>query len=162
MKDFRFSNEQTSAHTANVMSVLERPRLWIPQTDYPDYFEWLGKVGEELETEQKRAMLAYFGSVPVGSVVYQRSKTNPKSLEVKNISVSPDVRGRHVASFLLRNAEIEGSRQDFTGCTEAIVDTKLTNSGMIAFLIDQHYLPIQITDLYGLTSNADVVLTKNL
>src|ERR1700740_2677910 len=118
MVDFRFSNEQTSAHTANVISILEKPRLWVPGSDYPDYFEWLGKVGEELEHEHKRAMVAYAGNNPVGSVVYQRSKTSPKTLEIKNISVSPDVRGRHVASFLLRNTEIEGSNNDFPGCTE--------------------------------------------
>jgi ribosomal protein S18 acetylase RimI-like enzyme len=160
MLDFRFSNEQTSGHTAGVMSVLEKPRLWIPTKDYPDYFDWLGKVGEELEDQQKRAMVAYQGKEPVGSIVYQRCKTNPSVLEIKNISVNPDLRGRHIASFLLRNTEIEGSHYDFPGCTEVVVDTKLDNHDMAAFLIAQSYLPSRIRDLYGLTGVADIILAK--
>lgn len=162
MVDFRFSNEQTPSNTASVVSLLEKPRLWIPGTDYPDYAEWLGKTSEELETEQKRAMIAFLGHEPVGSVVYQRHKTKPTVLEIKNISVSPDVRGRYVAGFLLRNTEIEGAKHDFPECTEIAVDTKVDNLAMTAFLMAQHYQPTVVTDLYGLTEVADLMFAKTV
>lgn len=159
MRDFRFSNNHTPSAINGAMGLLEAPRLWVPETDYPDYRYWLQKVEGQLGHE-KRAMMAYWGKQPVGIVMYQRHETEPGTVEIKNISVSPEARGRHVASFALRNAEIEAIQYDFPGCNRLVVDTKITNSGMIAFLTEQGYTPIAVTDLYGLKAGEDIVFEK--
>lgn len=161
MRDVRFTNEHDTASAGNVIDVLKRPRLWIPTTDYPDYPLWLDKVEAELDTQAKRAMLAYSGTEPVGVVLYQRHKEQSDTVEIKNISVSPDVRGRYFGSFLLRNVEAEALGSDFPTCSKMVVDTKLSNFDMINFLLKHRYRPTLITDLYRLGGGEDIVLTKD-
>jgi hypothetical protein len=62
--------------------------------------------------------------------------------------------------FLLRNAEIEAVQHDFLGIDEYVVDTKVSNVQMIAFLESQGYSVKDIADLYGLDAGLDVVMTK--
>lgn len=161
MADFRFTNEHGSSELGNVVGILEQPRLWIPSTtDYPDYDEWIQKTQEQIELGSKRAMLAYFGREPVGTVVYQRHETRPGVVAIRNISVSPDAKGRYVGSFLLRNTELEAVTQDYPECNEILVDTKISNSGMISFLIGHGYQLEEVTDLYGLGAGVDAVFAK--
>jgi len=161
MIDFRFTNEHQASGISDILDVLQKPRLWVPRQDYPDYSQWLEKVEVELQAEEKRAMLACSGRDPVGVVVYQRHKYDPQSVELKNISVAPDVRGRYVGSFLLRNTEVEAQGFDYPDCTRVTVDTKVKNSGMIGFLIHHGYTPIGVEDMYGLGAGKDIVFTKN-
>lgn len=162
MKEVRFSNEHPEREIEVVAGFLERPRLWIPTDDYPDFHHWLEKVRDQLFDNRKRAMVAYVEGEPVGAVVYQRHPDDPTTLQIKNVSVSPDVRSRHFGSFLLRNAEAEGAGHDFPGCEQVVVDTKMGNREMVAFLLDQHYAVERIADLYGLNTGLDVVLRKDL
>ena len=102
------------------------------------------------------------GKNTVGAVIYQGIVNQPRTLELRNISVSDDARGRYVGAFLLRNTEVEATQNDFPGIEEVIVDTKSTNIEMLAFLESQGYGVKEITDLYGLGTGLDVVMSKSL
>jgi ribosomal protein S18 acetylase RimI-like enzyme len=162
MADFRFTNEHRASEVGNVIGALERPRLWVPANDYPDYYEWLQKTEQQIGSGQKRAMLAYSGLEPVGTIIYQRHECRPGCVEIRNISVDPSVRGRYVGSFLLRNTEAEAVQRDFVDCQEMVIDTKVANSDMIAFLLKHGYKLAEVTDLYGLSAGEDAVFTKSL
>jgi ribosomal protein S18 acetylase RimI-like enzyme len=163
MADFRFTNEHSPSELGNVVGVLERPRLWIPSTtDYPDYLDWVQKTEAQIAKGNKRAMLGYAGRVPIGTVVYQRHETRPYMVEIRNISVSPDARGRYVGSFLLRNTEVEATTVDYPECSGVVVDTKTTNTEMIGFLMDHGYRLEEVADLYGLGAGEDAVFVKSV
>lgn len=163
MTEFRFDNNHTSAQAADIVDVLRQPRLWIPtEKDYPTHRSWLDKTEAQIVDGPKRAMAAYMGRDAVGAVIYQRSTEQPNLLEIRNISVSTDARGRYIGAFLLRNAELEAVRNDFIGVDEIVADTKITNEEMITFLISQGYSIKDITDLYGLGTGLDVVMSKSV
>jgi ribosomal protein S18 acetylase RimI-like enzyme len=158
--DFRFTNDWPVSMTDEVVSYLLGPRLWIPVCDYPDFGDWTQKVHADLKAERKRALLALSGGIIVGAVVYQRHAVEFGTIEFKNISVRPDERGRLVASFLVRNAEVEGAR-DF-GATRVVVDAKASNRGIRLFLERQGYRIAERRDLYGLGTGDDLVFRKRL
>ena len=161
MKEFRFNNDHNSAEVADIVDVLRQPRLWIPtEKDYPNHGAWLDKTEDLIISGKKRAMAAYMGKDAVGTVIYQRDPKEPTLLEIRNISVSDDARGRYVGSFLLRNAEIEAAQNDFPGIEQYVVDTKTSNVEMIAFLESQGYSVQDITDLYGIGAGLDAVMSK--
>jgi ribosomal protein S18 acetylase RimI-like enzyme len=107
-------------------------------------------------------MSARIGTQTVGAVIYKAHPDDPSTLQIKNISLAPDARGRHIANFLVRNVEIEAARHDFPDCTQVVVDTKTTNTEMLSFLFAAGYELAAIEDLYGLDSGLDAVLTKPL
>jgi ribosomal protein S18 acetylase RimI-like enzyme len=163
MKDFWFTNDHSEAGAATVIDVLRRPRLGIPtHTDYPDFDEWLSKTEAKIQDSRKRAMLAFHGGKAVGAIVYGRHETEPGMLAIRNISVEPEASGRYVASFLLRNVEVEARDHDYAGVNQAIVDTKTVNNSMLLFLARHGYQIQEITDLYGLGAGLDAVLMKPL
>lgn len=141
-----------------VIDYLRGPRLWVPKQDYPDFDAWAEKVHVQLRSEEKRAIVALASGAVIGAIIYQRHRTEPDALEVKNITVRPDVRGRYVASFLLRNAEVEGAA-DF-GIDRVLVDAKVRNLGVRAFLLQAGYAPRALMDLYGLGAGEDIVYGK--
>lgn len=160
MSEFQFTNEHTASQVGAIIDVLRSPRLWIPaRHDYPDYEDWLLKVETEIAAGDKRAMLARMNGQAVGAVVYQRDEG--ATLKIKNISLAPDARGRHIGSFLVRNTEVEAHRYDFPDCDQVMVDTKTSNTDMINFLLVNGYHVQEIKDLYGLGTGPDVVLTKS-
>lgn len=154
-----FTSEETVRRADELVDYLRGPRLWIPGGDYPDFDAWLERAHGELKDERKRALVAMTNAV-VGAIVYQRHRGDPRSLELKNITVRPDERGRLIASFLLRNAEREGVR-DY-GSRRAVVDTKRRNYPMRQFLFRNGYRPVTVADLYGLSAGEDVVYEKLL
>jgi GNAT superfamily N-acetyltransferase len=158
--DFRFTTDRIWERADEIISYLLGPRLWIPKVDYPDFENWLGRVHIQLKSEEKRAVIALSSGYIVGAIIYQRHQELEETLEVKNITVRPDMRGRLVASFLLRSAEMEGHR-DF-GCRRVVVDAKAKNIGIRAYLFKNGYSPEKMEDLYGLGSGEDVVYGKIL
>ncbi|MGB4966728.1 MAG: GNAT family N-acetyltransferase, partial [Candidatus Saccharimonadales bacterium] len=146
-----------------VAVALDQPRLWIPGGDYPAHATWAQQALGELEAGQKRAMVAYWGKEVVGAVVYQRSKARSTELEIKNLSIEPYARGRHIADFLMKQVEIEGVH-DFPGCTAIVADTKITNKGLLAFVSGIGYRVQGVTELQSMGQNgtADVLLRKDL
>lgn len=143
-----------------VADYLRGPRLWIPRTEYPDFEAWLERAHAQLKSEEKRALLAIARGEIVGAVIYQRHRRDPGLLEIKNVSVRPDARGRHVASFLLRNAEVEGVA-DF-GCSRAVADTKASNLSVRSYLVRNGYSLAAREDLYRLSSGDDAVYHKSI
>lgn len=155
-----FTSDRTVRMADEIVDYLLGPRLWVPKDDYPDYGDWVQKVWSQLRSEEKRALVGVSGRRVVGAVVYQPHRALPGVLEVKNLTVRPDVQGRHMASFLLRNAEVEGVR-DF-GSREVTLDAKARNAAIRAFLLRNGYAVSGVRDLYGLRAGDDVVFRKVL
>lgn len=158
--DFSFTNEYGLGKVDEIVAYLLGPRLWIPRVDYPDYFDWAQKVHKELKGEKKRAIIALDHKELVGVMVYQRHRKYADCLELKNLTVRPDLRGRYIASFLLRNAEVEGSKE--YKVNKIICDTKAANLAVRFFLEKHNYKATAKIDLYRLKGGDDIVFTKRL
>lgn len=156
--DFRFSTEESVRRADEIADYLRGPRLWIPRSDYPDFEDWLSRAHTQLKREEKRAVVATTAGRIAGVVLYQRHRSLRGVLEVKNITVRPDVRGRLFASFMLRNAEVEGVA-DFR-CSSVVVDAKAGNVEVRRLLLGEGYRPSATSDLYGLGSGPDVLYSK--
>ena len=158
--EFTFTNEYRSSQTDEIIDYLNGPRLWVPKVHYPDYFDWLGKVHVELKAEVKRAMVALDHGQVCGVIIYQEHKNQKGVLELKNLTVRPDLRGRYIASFLLRNTEIEGG--DEFGADSVICDAKASNFSIGSFLLKQGYQALGQVDLYKLKTGDDIIYNKKL
>jgi len=158
--EITFTTERIPTRADALVDYMRGPRLWIPRLDYPDFDAWSEKVHAQLKSEEKRAIVALARGDLVGAVVYQRHKAEPDALEVKNITVRPDHRGRYVARFLLRNAEVEG-RADY-GVRRVLVDAKANNLRLRAYILGQGYRVRGVADLYGLGAGPDVVYEKRI
>lgn len=159
--EFLFTTEASVTRTDEIIHFLRGPRLWIPSGGYPDFDEWTDKVHRQLRAEEKRAIVAISRGDVVGAIVYQRDRSDPAILEVKNLTVRPDARGRYLASFLARNAEIEGAA-DFPGVTSAHCDAKAGNAGIRLFLLRSGYRIAGRADLYGKGGGEDLLFRKPL
>lgn len=158
--DYTFTNEYPISRLDEIIAYLLGPRLWIPHTHYPDFDEWAERAYQEIKKEKKRAIIALSQDQIVGVIVYQQHKKFPESLEFKNLTVRPDQRDRYIASFLGRNAEIEGSKEFRT--TSALCDVKASNFRMRLFLLKHGYHIVTETDLYLLGAGNDIVFRKDL
>ncbi len=158
--DYRFTNEFSPSKIDEIVHYMAGPRLWVPESDYPDFFDWTQKVHAQLKDQTKRAVIALSGADVIGVSLYQRHKHHSDTLEIKNLSVRPDARGRYIASFLLRNTEIQGA-QDFS-VSRAICDAKATNLSILYFLQKHRYAVTATRDLYGLQAGDDHVYIKQL
>lgn len=163
MAEFRFTNEHRTSEVGKVIDALRRPRLWIPTTnDYPSHEEWLGKTEADIAAGRKRAMISYYDNEAVAAIVYRRHETLNNVVEIRNISVVPEARGRLIGSFALVNTELEAVRHDFPGTDTLMVDTKISNAEMIGFLENHGYSVQEIADLYMQGTELDAVLAKSL
>ena len=163
MVSLKLTNEHTSSEVRKIIDVLRLPSLRLPtEKDYPAHTKWLEKAEAQIQSGKKRAMVAYSGSNPVGVVIYQRHEGQPATLEIKNISVIPEFRGKGIGSLLLRSSETNAVNLDFPGVNHASVDTKASNIKMIRFLTGRGYEIENIVDLYGLGTGSDAILTKPL
>lgn len=158
--EFRFTNEIPASQVDHVVDFALGPRLWVPDGNYPDELDWAEKAHTEIKGEVKRPMVVFDSRELVGNIIYQRDKVDPTALEIKRISVMPSARGRGVAGFLLRQAEIEGQRE--FGTTVARGDAKVSNVPMRKFLLTQGYRIIGKADLYGLGAGEDYIYEKPL
>jgi N-acetylglutamate synthase-like GNAT family acetyltransferase len=154
---FTVTTDETLRRADEIVDYLRGPCLWIPRLDYPDFDRWTERVHAQLKSEAKRAVVTLSGGNVVGAVIYQRHEVE-EAIEVKNVTVRPDQQGRYVASFMLRNAEIEGAT-DF-GVGRVIVDAKAKNLAIRSFLLKSGYRPVTTTDLYGLGAGADILYEK--
>lgn len=158
--NLHFTNEYPASCLDEIVGYLLGPRLWIPRIQYPDFDEWLHKSFIELKNEQKRAMVALSGNDIAGVALYQRHKKDPRALEIKNLTVRPDMRGRYIASFLLRNVEIEGAR-DFNS-SHIVCDAKADNLPIQTFLVRHRYEALKREDLYQKGAGHDIIYKKKL
>jgi ribosomal protein S18 acetylase RimI-like enzyme len=157
--EYRITNEFPESKLDHVISTALAPRLWVPRGSYPDEFDWAEKAYEESRIGVKRHMVLFDHEQIVGTVIYQRHKTEPHVLEIKRFSIEPSARGRDLASALLTNTEIEGMRE--FGTTVVRGDSKM-KSGINGFLIRKGYRRIGIDDLYALGAGEDNVWEKPL
>lgn len=141
-----------------VVDFMAGPRLWIPRSNYPDFTDWLDKSRIEIESGIKRGICCYYDRKLVGTAIYQKHKTIPNFLELKNLTVSPEVGRRFVASFLVRNVESEG-RGKFT---HIICDAKKDNIVIQKFFASNKYKTVASIDLYGLNAGTDNIYLKEL
>lgn len=156
--DFKFTNDYPAFRLDEIVSYLLGPRLWIPQVDYPDFSNWVEKVYEELKTDKKRAFVAFSGGNVVGVTVYQQHKKFKEVLEIKNLTVRPDMQGRYIANFLLRNSEIEGAKEFRS--KYILCDAKARNYAIRLFLLKNRYKVLGKSDLYNLNSGDDLIYQK--
>ena len=122
--------------------------------------DWAQKTHGELKQEKKRAIITLSQNNIIGVVIYQRHKKDKTALEIKNLTVRPDARGRYIASFLLKNAEVEGAREfrpELITC-----DAKAKNLEIMHFLLRHHYKIFGKCDLYELGSGEDLVYKKRV
>lgn len=158
--DFHFTNELHASRLDEAVAFLRGPRLWVSTVDYPDFDAWADRTHAELRSGAKRAMIGVSQGDVVGMLVYQRHKRMQDTLELKNLTVRPDQRGRYLASFLLRNAELEGVRS--YGCRTVVADAKTRNAGIHFFMLRHRYRVAGHADLYGLGAGNDVIYRKQL
>lgn len=158
--DFRFTTDYPTSRIDEIVSYIAGPRLWVPRSDYPDFDDWASRVDRELRKDLKRAVIATSYHDIVGVIIYQRHKKDRQAVEIRNITVRPDVRGRYLASFLLRNTEIEAIREFQP--RRIIVDSKRDNLGIKIFLRKHHYRISGHADLYGIGAGIDTIYTKEL
>ena len=95
----------------------------------------------------------------VGVTIYQRHKKYSEALEIKNLTVRPDKRGRYIASFLLRNSEIEGAAEFKS--QYILCDAKIKNFPIRWFLEKNKYQIVDKRDLYNKGSGEDLVYKKD-
>lgn len=157
---YKFTNEYPDSKIDEIIDYVRGPRLWIAKNDYPDYDDWLERSWIELKRQEKRALVAKHYDNIVGVLIYQRHRKADTTLELKNLTVRPNHQGRYLASFLLRNAEIEGSIEYKT--KEIVCDTKVGNLSIQIFLKKHKYITEKTLDLYGLGSGKDVVYIKKI
>ena len=165
MLDFTFTNTTGGRNQDAIAERLVQPRLWIPHGDYPAHLDWREKAIAQIAEDKKRAMIAYWGSDAVGSVVYQQNPKDFRTVEIRNLSIEQYARGRHVASFLLIQTEHEAA-VEFLDATRIVTDTKQTNVGLIAFAIHNGYKIEAIATLdessFAHNGVQDVILAKSL
>jgi hypothetical protein len=148
--DFAFCSVQTSKQVKQTIDFLARQDL-----GYPNYDKWVQKVEAELFSGYKRAALAYSNGILVGDIVWQEHKQLPRIKELKNLRISSGARGRCLARFLLRQAEVEDSEQfdAFLG------DARETQVDLIGLMRDMGYMAVSKLNLYE-EGRKDVVLFK--
>ncbi|MEK6858263.1 MAG: GNAT family N-acetyltransferase [Nanoarchaeota archaeon] len=123
---------------------------------YPNYRDWVYNVCKaELDAGYKSAYVAWNDGKIVGDLIFQPHKNLPRTVELKNVRISPDFRRRDLGHFLIKQVEAD-SRGTFE---QMIVDADaeqkdihhlLTFSGF-QLLFEQH--------LYS-GSNLDYVFVK--
>lgn len=158
--DIRFTNELHPARHDELIDYL-RSSVGMPHRHYPDYDDWLRRVRVELGTRQKRAIVAIDDEQIVGAIVYQHHQKEADVLEIRHLSVCPEMRGRSIASFMLRNLEIEGQK-DFPGVTRVYCDAKPENDEIRIFLLLHDFVIVGTFDLYGLGAGEDMLFSKSL
>lgn len=162
MTSIHFTDEMNSRNAAEVAEVLRAPRLWIPtHEDYgTNHDRWLERTEADLGKDKKHALLARYGLKAVGVVVFRPSPCIKTTLDIRNISINPDVDGRKFGSFMLRNTEVI-AQEIYPSLTVAQIDTKQTNTAMVAFLLSQGYEQVGVEELYE-DGKPDLLFEKHL
>lgn len=153
--NFKFTQYGNADH---ILDFMLGDRLYIPKTDYPDYNDWLAKVHTQLKNMSKQAIVCFSSNQLVGSILFQQHQTTPTLLELKNLTISPTVRDRFIASFLVKNAEIEG--KNIFHSVGSICDAKEANTAIRGFLLRLGYKILANLDLYKLHSGNDTIYFK--
>lgn len=146
--DYSFRSIDGNKAVAEAVSFLSKQSL-----GYPKYADWVGRAEAELRLGVKKGVVAYNNLRIAGDVICQPHKSLHGVLELKNIRIHPEVRGRKFASFMLRQAETEFPSDLI------VVDTRRDQTDMVKFLISEGYVPVASPMLYE-EGKEDVVFAK--
>lgn len=136
---------------------LVRQFLMSQGLHYPNYARWVDEVCiPDIQSNWKEAIFAYSNGHIVGDIIYQPHKELPRTREFKNMRIHPLYRGRHLASFLLRQAEVDGDDFD-----RIILDVNTKQKPVIELLLKSGYRAISETPLYR-GDEVDVIMQKEL
>lgn len=122
---------------------------------YPNYEDWVQRSEHELDSGYKKAVLAFSEGRLVGDLIYQPHKKIPRTREIKNIRVDPEVRRRYFANFMLRQAEVE-NKEEFDSL---VIDARSDHPVMLGLLRMAGYIPLASASLYD-PKVKDVVMIK--
>jgi hypothetical protein len=139
VNDFHFLPIDGTSSSKTLLDFLAKQDL-----GYPRYEEWVAKAEAELRAGYKRAVVCLSGNKVVADIVWQAHKELPRIREIKNLRVAPEVRGRYVAMFLLKQAEVE----DSGNCEALLCDVRARQSDTIQMLLTAGWQPFGTKALY--------------
>lgn len=125
--------------------------------NYPQYEDWVHRAMVEIDLGYKTGILAYERGTLIADLVYQPHKELPGFREIKNLRIHPRMRKRGLARFMIKQAEVEDTR-DLLGI---IADAHDTQKDAILFLQSEGYVPISGCSLYD-PNQREIILMKLL
>ena len=127
------------------------------QQDYGNiaHASWVLRTEADLVSGHKFGIAAYNAST-VSGVVVAKQETHSR-VDIRNISIAPDVRKRDFGSFAVRQL-VHSVWQDMPEISQIRVDTKPTNTAMIRFLERMGFSPVASEDLYS-SGHPDLILS---
>lgn len=148
--NFRYAEDQKDL--ANLEKFLRQQHL-----GYPFYDDWVDRVRQELISGYKQGIVAFSDGVLVGNLVFQPHKELPRTLELKNLRVHPNLRMKNFGPFMLRQAEAESrGRYDLVTC-----DTRADNFPVVKMLLTSGYQEIARAPLYD-SHAVDIIFVKDI
>ncbi|MFH1174562.1 MAG: GNAT family N-acetyltransferase [archaeon] len=153
--DFRFRSIDSLTDVRKVADFLV-----VQDLSYPGYQDWVMRTEHELAKGFKTAIIAEANKRIVGDLVYQQHKSLPKTMELKNMRIHPDVKDRYFAQFMLRNAEREARLQ---GMDRILCDVRETPAmdDVLNVLFRTGYNVLFRVPLYE-SMQEEIVLSKEL
>lgn len=132
-----------------------------------NHARWVAKTEAELAQDKRFAILATSDGRGAGALIW-RPGDEPGHIDLRNISIAPDMRGRHLGTFCMNQffflaKEYVQQAEEQQSASELVisVDTKLTNLEMIAFLKSTGFATKEVSDLYD-SGKLDVVMQWQL
>ena len=123
---------------------------------YPKYEAWVQRAEHEIKRGYKTAILAFSGGFLVGDLIYQPHKDLPRTRELKNMRIHPNLRRRYFAHFMLKQAEVE-SREDYD---LILCDVRSDQPAVINLMKLFGYTSLVTTCLYN-RNMQDVIMVKS-
>ncbi len=124
---------------------------------YPRYDDWVEYVCiPEIDTGTKKAVVCWAEGTIVGNIIFQRHKQLPRTIELKNLRINPNMRGRGIAHFLVKQLETDARQQ---GIERVIGDTDERRKDILALMQYMGYTFIQSTSLYSQDA-IDIIFMK--
>ena len=149
--DFTFRTAASLKDYRAVIDFLSKQDL-----GYPGYQDWVQRAEAELLTGYKNVILGINGNRVVSDVMFQPHKQlGGRVIEVKNIRVDEQLRGRYFAGFMMRQLQTEVSEE--SDCI--LVDARSSPTDVISMLKSLGYVEVTRTPLYD-TNEQDVVMTR--
>ena len=152
---FKFTFSQADTEKEIRMA---RDFLAMHDLGYPNYNRWVQRAEAEMLSGYKRTIIVISQGRVVGDLVYQPHKHLKGIAEIKNLRVNPKLNGRYFATFMLRQLEVETSRENFYAIW---VDARESQKDVIGFFASQGYAPVETLPLYEKTAR-EVVMLKPL
>ncbi len=150
--DFHFTTLRDSHELGDLIAFMHRQDL-----GYPRYHEWVDRARTELAAGYKGSILAYSGGRLAGNLVFQPHKTVTSLLEIKNLRIHDQYRGRDFARFMVRQLEVEAQ-----GNYDALIgDVREERHQLLVFMQSLGFIPIHTISLYE-EEKREVVIVKFL